>query len=138
MWDVVVEDWLAQLVADTDLVAVLGADIATRITMAGSSLPVTVPSVQYLPIYDFEAENFNRFALQVDFWARGSADARLIESRLRVLTHRDVSYELGGRSIWSRFLDARSIQYPREPGVIHRSLDFEFETLRSRRQPAPS
>jgi hypothetical protein len=131
IWDVVTEDWLALIVADSALQSVFGGTV--QFNMATSTVPVTIPSIEYLLIFDLEGENFNRWGLQVDFWTHTSTQARTIERRIRLLTHRDTAWELNGRRIWSRLTDARTIEYAREKGVIHRSLDFEFEALRSKR-----
>jgi hypothetical protein len=127
-WDTVLEFWLARLQADTALTSVLGA--SGLIYPAQAARPVRIPSVEYLMTFDREEENFNPIAVQVDFWAKGIKKAAQIERRIRTLTHRDVAQDLEGERLWMQFEDARSIEFPSDPGVQHRALDFVFTPVR--------
>jgi len=127
-WDFVIEHWTARLIGDAALTSVLGA--SGLIYPAQASRPVKVPSVEYQLLGDRETENFNPLSVQVDFWAKGIKKAAQIERRIRILTHRDVAQDLGGERMWLQYIDGRSLEYPAEPGVEHRSLDFLFTPLR--------
>jgi hypothetical protein len=129
MWDKVLPAWVALLQADAELMAALGG---AHIYPAQAATAVRIPSVEWLIVNDRETELFNEITVQVDFWARGTGRAATIESRLRMLTHRDTSRELGGMRMWTRYLTSRTHQYNAEPGVTHRSLDFLFEPLREK------
>lgn len=128
-WDFVIEFWTAELLADPALISVMGASTGW-IYPGQSARAVTIPSIEYTLIYDREAELFNTIGIQVDLWARGIKKAGQIERRIRTLTHHDTAIELGGERLWKRFVDGRTLDYPAEAGVIHRSLDFEFEAAR--------
>jgi hypothetical protein len=127
-WDFIVEHWLARLVADPALISVMGSG-SGWIGPSQASKPVKVPSIEYTLVYDTEAELFNRIGVQVDLWARGLAKAGQIERRVRRLTHRTVAQELGGERLWMRYQDSRTLDYPNDPGVFHRQVDFEFEAV---------
>ena len=129
MWDVVVSAWVALLEGDAALVAALGGE---HVYPAQASRKVRIPSVEWSLVGDREEESFNPITLQADYFAKSVAQAVVIERRIRQLTHRDTSRELGGHRMWTRYLDSRSHDYPAEPGVVHRSLDFLFEPLRAR------
>jgi len=135
MWDVVVEAWLADLLADTALTTALGG---AHIYPAQAARPVRVPSVEWLPIDDREEEIHNPILFQVDYWAKGTTLAATIERRLRRLTHRDVArvWMLDGETLrlWTRYIDSRTHDYPADPGVLHRSLDFQIKPLREKWQ----
>ena len=126
-WDFVVEFWLARLYADAELMAFLGGE---HIYPAGPKRPVVVPSVEYVMLDDREGEWLNPIGIQVDYWARGMKKAQEIERRLRLLTHQDYGQELGGERLWMNYTDSRTIEYPNDPGVVHRALDFTIETVR--------
>lgn len=123
MWDRVVPEWLDLLEADADLIDLLGGQ---HIYPAQAAREVRIPSVEWLLVLDSEEENFNPFLVQVDYWARGAVKAAAIERRIRMITHRDTAREIGGIRLWTQYEDSRSHDYPAEPGVIHRSLDFRF------------
>jgi hypothetical protein len=130
-WDYFIEFWTARLLADPALVSVMGS-ASGWIYPAQSARPVTVPSVEYTLITDTESELFNPIGIQVDLWARGIKKAAQIERRIRVLTHGDTGQDLGGERVWMRYRDARTLDYPSDAGVIHRTLDFEFEAVRGK------
>jgi hypothetical protein len=135
MWDAVVQAWLADLLADSDLTTALGG---AHVYPAQAARPVRVPSVEWHPVMDIEDELHNRITVQVDYWAKGTVLAATIERRIRRLTHRDVArvWVFGGESfrLWTRYIDSRPHDYPADPGVLHRSLDFEFRPLREKWQ----
>lgn len=122
-------DWVERLNADAQLTALLGGE---HIYPASASRPVRVPSMEWILLYDTEDEWTNPIGVQWDFWARGIRVAGLIEKRLRLLSHADYGQELGGERLWLRYRDGRSLEYPKEPGVVHRALDFEVEPVRSK------
>lgn len=127
-WDDVIQVWLDRLATDAALVDALND---RPLTPANAAEPVTIPSADYSFIYEDEGELFVRFGVQVTIFAP-IGRAAVIESRIRQITHRDVSYDLGGLRLWSRFIDARSTDYPAQRGVIQRSVDFEFEIIRAK------
>ena len=88
--------------------------------------------MEWTLVGDTEDESFNPITVQLDYFARGVAQAATIERRIRQLTHRDTSRVLGTHRMWTRYLDSRNHDYPAEPGVVHRSLDFLFEPLRAK------
>lgn len=126
-WDVHLPALLARYAADTALQAALGGN---HIYPAGASRPARVPSVEYLLFPDRDGESFNTFGLRLDVFAKPLSLAATIEKRLRVLTHGDVAQVLGSERLWLRYLDARSLDYESDPGVVHRALDFEVESVR--------
>jgi len=129
-WDVLVTAWLARLNADTTLTGLLGG--TGNIYPADASRPVKVPSLQYLVHNDHEEESFNPMGLRVDLFVRGATKAAQVERRVRQLSHRDAGQVLGTRRGWLRLLDASTLEFPSDPGVVHRALDFHLETVRSK------
>lgn len=129
-WGFFVRHWTARLLADPDLISVMGR--ADFITPAQSRRPVEVPSIEYLSVTDNESELWNPIGMQVDFWARGWAKTERIEQRIRTLTTRDTSQVLGGERVWMKFMDANTIDYPQDASTVHRVLDFTFEALRGK------
>lgn len=127
-WDFVFEHCRTRLLADALLESVM--DGTNFVYPAQAGREVTVPSIEYLLIYDREEELFNPIGLQVDFWIKGLAKARQVERRIRLLTHSDVGQDLGGERMWIRFLDGRQVLYPKDPGVVHKILDFEAKPMR--------
>lgn len=127
-WDDVVEKWLARLFDDAALMSLLNG---RKIFPASVNNPVIVPSVEYFMLYDREEEWLNVIGFQVDFWAKLKTAAQ-IERRLRLLTHNDVSQDFEGERFWFQYRDARSIEFPSQPGVAHRALDFECHIVRAK------
>lgn len=130
IWPTVIANWTAALLDDAALVDTLGG---RHIYPAQAARPVRVPSVEYLTTSDREEENFNPIFIQVDFWARGMDQAATIEERLRSITHRDTarSWTPDGLRLWTQYVDARTLPYPKDPGVVYRSMDFRFAGVRS-------
>lgn len=128
-WDVIIAAWLERLLADAPLTSALDGN---NVFPASANRPVGIPSVEYLFIGDREEELFNPFQIQVDFWCRGIKLAARVEQRLRLLSHKDTMQELGGEQLWITYLDGRQIEYPADPGVIHKSIDFEFKPFRDK------
>lgn len=126
-WDTVLPLLVARWNADSALTTALGGE---HIYPANASRPVRIPSIEYLVLGQPEGESFGIIRLRVDFWAKGIALAGVIEKRLYVLTHRDVAQVLGTERMWLRFQDGRTLDYEADPGVTHRALDFEIETVR--------
>ena len=126
-WDFVVTEWVVRLAGDAQLVSIL---TGLHIYSANANRPVKVPSVEYIMVGDTESENFNPIQVQVDIFARGIRRAGLIEKRVRLLTHSDVGQVLGGERMWLQYQDARTVDFPSDPGVIHRIVDFQFTPLR--------
>lgn len=136
MWDRIITDcWLPLIEGDAALIRIMGT--GKFITPGSASKPVTIPSIQYQMFSDIEEENFNPVQIQVDYWIKGIKAARAAERRLRLLTARDTSRVLGGIRMWTKYLDSRSHDYPADPGVVHRSIDFEFSALKERFQTTP-
>lgn len=131
-WDFVVEEWLARLFDDAALMSLLDG---RKIFPASANRPVKVPSVEYLMRYDREEEWLNVVGFQLDLFVRGIRNAAQVERRLRLLTHHDTSQELGDERVWFQFRDARSIDFPSDPGVVHRALDFECQSVREKYVP---
>lgn len=129
-WDFVVEQWIARLNADPALLSVLGG--GNLIYPAQASRPVTVPSIEYLVSSDTEGELFNPITVVVDFWARGIKKSAQIERRIRLLTHSDVGQDVGGERMWLQYQDGRTLEYPKEEGVVHRQLEFLFTPMREK------
>jgi hypothetical protein len=127
-WDAIAPALYEVLAADAELVAALGGAF---IYPAQSSRPAKVPSVEYIMLGDVEREIFNRIIIQFDFWARGLPAAAAIEFRLRCLAD-DVAQELQGIPCSISFVDATTIAYPADPGVLHRAIQMEFEIVRRR------
>lgn len=128
MWDVVIAAWRSVLIADSALTTLLGGE---HVYAGQAGRKVRVPSVEWITISDFETESFNPITVQADTFALDLDQAIAIERRVRLLTHRDVARSLGGHQMWTRYLDSRSHPYPDEPGVVHRSVDFQFEPLKA-------
>ena len=128
-WDAVIPDWVDRLLSDAALVQHLGGQL--NVFPANASRPVKVPSVEYLMVGDRPTEIFSEIQVQVDVFARGLRLAGLIEKRVRLLTHKDVAQELGGERMWLQYQDSRTVDFPSDPGVIHRILDFEFTPVRN-------
>ena len=125
-WDFVVIEWADRLAGDAAFMSLCQGNWR----VASASTPVKIPSVEYLMTGDTESENFNAIRVQVDIFARGIRNAGLIEKRVRLLTHRDVGQVLGGERMWLQYQDARTVDFPSDPGVIHRIVDFQFTPLR--------
>ena len=135
MWDVVANAWVALVRADSVLATVLAptateTGVTLHVYPAQAARPVRIPSVEYSFVSDTHDETFNSLIMQVDYWALNDAQARVIERRLRRITHRDTARTLGGHRMWTQYIDARSHQYTAKLGVVHRSLDFEMTPLR--------
>jgi hypothetical protein len=130
-WDFCVEHWTARLLADAALVSVMGS-ASGWIAPAQAARPVKIPSIEYGVLTDVEEELFNPFELQVDFWARGLKKAAQIERRIRLLTHSDVAQELGGERMWIQYQDGQQLDYPAEPGVVHKFAIVRFEVIREK------
>ena len=128
-WDIVVEKWLARLLADASLISLLDGK---KIFVASANRPVKVPSVEWFMLYDHEEEWLNPVGFQVDIFARGMRNAAQIERRIRLLTHRDTSQDFDNERMWFLYRDARSIEFPSDPGVVHRALDFECQSVRGK------
>lgn len=126
-WDTVLPLLVARWNADTTLTNALGG---AHIYPAQASRPVKIPSIEYLILGNPEGESFGTIRLRVDFWAKGMALTGVIEKRLYVLTHKDVAQVLGTERLWMRYVDGRTLDYEADPGVTHRALDFEIETVR--------
>lgn len=127
-WDFVMEHWSARLLADAALISVM--DSADFIFPAQASRAVRIPSIEYSIVGDREEELFNPITFQADFWMRGMKKAAQVERRIRVLTHSDNSQILGGERMWLRYLDSQELDFPSEPGVTHKVLQFLAEPLR--------
>lgn len=127
-WDAIIPDWIERLLADAALIQHLEGP---RIYPANASRPVKVPSVEYLMVGDRPTEIFSEIQVQVDVFARGLRVAGLIEKRIRLLTHKDVAQDLGGERMWLQYQDSRHVEFPSDPGVTHRILDFQFTPARS-------
>lgn len=125
-WDFVITEWADRLAADE----VFMSRCQGNFRAANATTPVKVPSVEYLMTGDIESENFNPIQVQVDIFARGMREAGLIEKKVRLLTHHDVGQVLGGERMWLQYQDARTVDFPSDPGVIHRIVDFQFTPLR--------
>lgn len=129
-WHQLIPAWLARLQSDPALEALLGEN---GIYAAPTGRAVRVPSVEWImPGPDRDSENFNVFAVQVDIFCRGDVKAKDIEQRIRVLTHSFVGQEMAGERVWAQFTDALTVNFPSDPGVIHRVLVFTFEAARAR------
>jgi len=114
------------LVADSALVSALGG---AHVYTAQASRPVRIPSVEWVLVGDVETEVFNPISVQFDYWSRNPTQAAVIEGRLRALLHRDVRRTIGGVEMSTIYTDSYTQEYP-QPGVIHRSVRFQFEPLR--------
>ena len=125
-WDAVQDAVVAALQADSALVTELGGPY---IYLASASRPVQIPSVEYMMVFDREVESLNPIMFQIDYFARGNAQARVIERRIRQVLHRDVRRSFAGSDCATLYEDSRDHDHP-EPGVVHRSLDFRFEPVR--------
>ena len=126
-WDSVIPEWVNRLLDDTALVQHLEGP---RIYPANANRPVKVPSVEYLMISDRPTEIFSEIQVQVDVFARGLRVAGLIEKRIRLVTHHDVGQDLAGERLWLQYQDSRTVDFPSDPGVVHRILDFQFTPVR--------
>lgn len=124
--DVVVE------MLETDSILIGATALSGKhIYAAQASRPVRIPSVEWLVIDDVLTEVFNPLEVQFDYWAKSTQQARVIESRLRSLLHRDVRRVLAGINMSTLYLDSFTHEYS-QPGITHRSLRFRFEPVRSR------
>lgn len=128
-WDFALTEWRDRLIGDANLLALLDGP---HIYPASSGREVRIPSVDYRIITDTVDENFNDITIQVDLWAKGPRVAGLIERRIRTLSHADVARAIGGERWWMQYEDSRTLDFPSDPGVIHRALDFRFILLRGR------
>ncbi len=120
--------WLARLNGDATLVGLLGG--AGRILAAQASRPVTIPSIEWQVYGDTEEESFNPVSVRLDLFVTGVAKADQVEARVRNLSHRDTAQAIGSVRGWIRHLDTRDIEFPSQPGVVHRALDFTLEAVR--------
>lgn len=127
-WDAVIPDWVERLTSDALLIQHLEGN---SVYPANASRPVRVPSVEYLMVGDRPTEIFSEIQVQVDVFARGLRVAGLIEKRIRLLTHKDVAQDLGGERMWLQYQDSRQVDFPSDPGVVHRILDFQFTPVRN-------
>lgn len=128
-WDRVLLDFvLPTLRGDAALAAAIGG--AEHIYTAQSTRPVRVPSVEWLVLDDVLEEVMNPITLQLDFWAAHPGQAVKIERRLRALLHRDTRRTVAGINMATLYVDSMTTDAP--TGVIHRSLRFRFEPVRSR------
>lgn len=119
-----------QAVIDTLLAdATLSAISGFRVFRHGEATAPQVPGIAWMVFSDLIEENTNPIRVQFDVFARGIDQALTIEGRLRAILHRDLPQALGGVLMWTQLLDARGHADP-EPGVIHRSLDFNLEPAR--------
>ena len=127
-WDTIVAAWLAHIVADSEVRAVLGEPPA--VWMAGER-EYTVPSLAWHLIADTEAENYETTMVQLDFWVTSSQDLTKLEKALRRLLHHDTPVTLGGVELWSELDGSRPMDGPTQ-GILGRSLDFRLTYLRGR------
>ena len=127
-WDFVIPEWVDRLINDAALVQHLEG---RNVFPANANRPVKVPSVEYLMISDRPTEIFSEIQVQVDIFARGIRLAGLIEKRIKLLTHHDVGQDLGGERMWLQHTDSRQVDFPSDPGVIHRIVDFQFTPVRT-------
>lgn len=124
-WVDALEAAIAALLADATLSAIPGFSVRRR----GEFTLQQVPSITWQAFSDEIAENTNPIEVQFDVFARGIDQALVLEGRLRAILHRDTPQTLGGVLMRTQLADARDHEDP-EPGVVHRSLDFELEPAR--------
>lgn len=128
-WAVVMERWLARLNGSASITAIIGS---AGFYPMSAARPAVIPSVEYLVYGDRETELFNLVSVRMHLYVRGQAAAIALEGAIRDLSHSDVEQDLGaGIRGWIRYSDGRDIDYPSEPGVVHRALDFDLETVRT-------
>lgn len=124
-WVEAVEAVLAALRADAGLSAIPGLQIYRH----GEHAKLRIPGIAWIVVSDVDDENTNPIRVQLDIFARGIDQALAIEGRLRALLQRDVPHTVSGMLMWTQLLESRDRADP-EPGVIHRSLDFNLEPAR--------
>lgn len=129
IWDRIILDFvLPSLRGDAELTAAIGG--AQHIYTAQSTRPVRVPSVEWLVLDDVLQEVMNPIRLQVDYWAPHPGVAATIERRIRAVLHRDTRRTVAGINMATLYEDSWTPDAP--TGVIHRSLRFRLEPVRSR------
>lgn len=127
-WDDAVRAAVARLEADATLTGLLGG---AHVYRAGARRQPQIPSVEWFGITTRLEENTEPITVQFDIWARGYAAAVAIEGRLRALLHSDTPVDWAGLKLWSQYQDGRDHEDP-EPGVVHRSVDYELKPARER------
>lgn len=130
--DQLMKGWLARLNADEELEDLLGG--TGRIVVASASQAVTIPSVEWMLYGDTEGESFNRVFVRLDLFIKGAVLCGDVEARIRAISHRDTSQMIGTIRGWIRYLDKRDMDFPSQPGVVHRALDFSLEAVRTKYQ----
>lgn len=128
--DTMVTAWLARLNGDATLTTLMqGSDL---IFPAGANRPVQVPSIEWMHYGNPEGESFEDVFVRLDLFIRGTMKAGQIEKRIRQISHRDTAQTIGGLRGWMRYLDSRDVNFPSDPGVVHRALDWTLETVRDK------
>jgi hypothetical protein len=124
--------WTTALTAFLDaLAARLAADVALPVVSIIRSDEYAlrrVPSVAWTVFSDRLSENTNPFRVQFD--VHGTFDQVLrVEEHIRAM-HGDTPQTIEGVLMLAQYDDARD-HADAEPGVSHRSVDFEIEPARS-------
>lgn len=122
-WVEVMEAVLAHLAADPALDGV-------SLERWGEFDQPSIPSVSWLVFSDQIEELTNPIRAQFDIFANGIDQALAIEEAIRGL-HGDTPQTIQGVLMLAQLDDARGDADP-APGVIHRSLDFNFTPARER------
>lgn len=125
--EVITEVVIPMLEADDLLTDELGG---FRVYMAQASRPVQIPSVEWLIVSDRLTETLNQVQVQFDYWANSAGQAAVIEERLRSLLHRDRYRTFGDLKMAILYDDSHTHEFAK-PGVIHRSLRFRFDVVRT-------
>ena len=147
-WDEVIAAHVAQLNADTTIIATIGAD---RVFPALDTRAVHMDAIEWQFLDDFEEEVFNPLLCQWDIYTQsrivtGGSEhawtrAATVERAMRRLMHFDVYRVIGGIYMRSQIDSARTIpvqQPPDQPPRYHRQLDFVYEPLRSKYPVGPT
>jgi len=131
-WADVIPAACTALEADTALMAALGAGALIEATTARRL--VRAPSVSWFLVADPEGELWEPVLVQWDLVTASWAAMATIEARVRAVLHHDTPTVLGGVTMWSQVVDARTvpIETEKDPNLVHRQLDVRFTALRSK------
>src|SRR5690606_3840547 len=104
------------------------------IVVASASQAVTIPSLEGMLYGDPEGEPFNRVFVRLDLFIKGAVLCGDVEARIRAIRRRGTSRMSGTIRDWTRYLDKRDMDFPSQPGVVHRALDCSLEAVRTKYQ----
>lgn len=128
-WPFIIDQKVAQLLADAPLVALLGGP---HVYKNRTKLHVQVPGVYWKVISTVRDENTDVVLVQWNIWAKGVEQGQAIEERLLGLMDSEQIQTIDGVKFWNKYVDGRDMDIDEgdDPGVYHRSLDFRYTVER--------